>query len=204
MAVIDQLVTDRFALYRGDCVETMRGLPGESVGYSVFSPPFADLFTYSADVQDMGNCKGQDDFMRQFGFLVDELIRITMPGRLCAVHCLSLLAAKWKDGEIELKDFDGLVWFRHVVDIPESWRGKDLQLGLSVVHDMDVTWFNGTILGAKQTRGIRNYLIDASLVKPGKNLLVSAIVNTSPQAEPSFFNRAPWINTSRLVRSPDP
>ena len=105
----------------------------------------------------------------------------------------------WEEADIpELKDFDGLVWFRHVVDIPESWRGKDLQLGLSVVHDMDVTWFNGTILGAKQTRGIRNYLIDASLVKPGKNLLVSAIVNTNGPggfcSQPSNMSLRPAVN----------
>ncbi|GDY23691.1 9-O-acetylesterase [Verrucomicrobiota bacterium] len=84
----------------------------------------------------------------------------------------------WEEtGIAELKDFDGMVWFRHTVDIPATWSGKDLLLVLSVVHDADVVWFNGTVLGSKGTPGLRNYLVDASLVKPGKNLLAAAIVN---------------------------
>lgn len=91
--------------YNGDCVRVAKTLPDESIGFSVFSPPFADLFTYSSDIQDMGNCNGLESFMEQFGFLIDELLRITMPGRECAVHCCDLLATKWKDGAIEFKDF---------------------------------------------------------------------------------------------------
>jgi len=100
---------DNWTLYHGDCVRVARTLKSESIGFSVFSPPFADLFTYSSDIQDMGNCKGLDDFMEQFGFLVDELFRITQPGRECAVHCCDLLATKWKDGDIEFKDFSGVI-----------------------------------------------------------------------------------------------
>jgi hypothetical protein len=81
----------------------------ESVGFSIFSPPFADLFTYSSDIQDMGTCAGMEEFMVQFGFLIDELKRITMPGRECAVHCCDLLSTKWKDGNIEFKDFSGAI-----------------------------------------------------------------------------------------------
>ena len=84
----------------------------------------------------------------------------------------------WEEtGLPELANFDGLVWFRHTVEVPESWRGKDLMLGLSVINDADIVWFNGTIIGSKQVGGIRNYVVDAKLVKPGKNLLVAAIVN---------------------------
>lgn len=75
----------------------------------IFSPPFADLFTYSSDVQDMGNCDGLDDFMEQFKFLIAELHRIMMPGREVAVHCCDLLATKWKDGDIEFKDFSSAI-----------------------------------------------------------------------------------------------
>jgi DNA methylase len=97
----------RWTVYNGDCVRVAETLPSDSIGFSVFSPPFADLFTYSADVQDMGNCNGLGEFMVQFEYLVDQLLRITMPGRLCAVHCLDLLSAKWKTGAIELQDFSG-------------------------------------------------------------------------------------------------
>ena len=79
--------------------------------------------------------------------------------------------------EAGLKDHQGLVWFRHTLDLPESWAGKDLSLGLSVVKDSDIVWFNGDLLGSKQISGIRTYVIKGTLVKPGKNLLVAAIVN---------------------------
>jgi hypothetical protein len=102
--------TDQWTLYNGDCVRVAREkLADESIGFSVFSPPFADLFTYSNDVQDMGNCAGLDEFMKQFGYLIDELHRVMMPGREVAVHCCDLLATKWKDGAIEFKDFSGAI-----------------------------------------------------------------------------------------------
>lgn len=98
---------DKWKVYNGDCVRVAEALESDSIGFSVFSPPFADLFTYSSDIQDMGNCKSMQDFMVQFGFLVDQLKRIMMPGRHVAVHCCDLLSSKWKDGNIELKDFSG-------------------------------------------------------------------------------------------------
>lgn len=98
-----------WTMHNGDCVRVAREMKSDSIGFSVFSPPFADLFTYSADVQDMGNCDGMESFMVQFGFLIDELMRVTMPGRECAVHCCDLLATKWKDGDIEFKDFSGAI-----------------------------------------------------------------------------------------------
>ena len=97
--------SEHWTAHNGDCVRVAKTFPSNSIGFSVFSPPFADLFTYSSDVQDMGNCGGMEEFMQQFGFLIDELTRVTMPGRECAVHCCDLLATKWKDGAIELKDF---------------------------------------------------------------------------------------------------
>lgn len=100
---------DNWEIYNGDCVRVAKTLEDNSIGFSVFSPPFADLFTYSSDIQDMGNCDGLKSFMEQFGFLIDELGRITMPGRECAVHCCDLLATKWKDGEIEFKDFSSAI-----------------------------------------------------------------------------------------------
>jgi len=99
-----------WTLYHGDCVRVAREmLADNSVDFSVFSPPFADLFAYSDDIADMGNCGGMDEFMVQFGFLIDELMRVTTPGRECAVHCCDLLATKWKDGDIEFKDFSGAI-----------------------------------------------------------------------------------------------
>ncbi len=105
----------------------------------------------------------------------------------------------WEEADIpELKDFDGLVWFRTTFDVPEKWRGQDLLLSLSVVRDADVMWWNGAVLGSKQTSGIRNYLVDASRVKPGKNLFVAAIVNPNGPggfcSQPSNLGLRPWMN----------
>ena len=99
-----------YEIHNGDCVRVMREkVKDESIGFSVFSPPFSSLFTYSDDIQDMGNCDGVSQFMEQFGFCIDELTRITMPGRECAVHCCDLLATKWKDGAIEFQNFSGKI-----------------------------------------------------------------------------------------------
>lgn len=106
---IESVSSENWTVCNGDCVRVARTIKDESIGFSVFSPPFADLFTYSSDVQDMGNCSGLDEFMIQFGYLIDELHRITIPGRECAVHCCDLLATKWKDGDIEFKDFSGAI-----------------------------------------------------------------------------------------------
>lgn len=96
-----------WTLHHGDCVRVAQTIPDHSVDFSVFSPPFADLFTYSADPQDMGNCDGMRDFMQQFDFLIAELKRIMQPGRQVAVHCVDLLSTKWKHGAIQFQDFSG-------------------------------------------------------------------------------------------------
>lgn len=101
--------SEAWTLYHGDCVRAAEYIEDNSVGFSVFSPPFADLFVYSADVQDMGNCRTMAEFMTQFRYLEKHLYRITQPGRLCAVHCVDLMSAKWKDGEIQLKNFSKLL-----------------------------------------------------------------------------------------------
>ncbi len=106
---LDVKTGDGWTVYHGDCVRAAESIESDSVGMSVFSPPFADLFTYSSDQQDMGNCKSMDEFMEHFDFLIGELMRVTMPGRECAVHCVDLLATKWKDGAIEFKDFSGAI-----------------------------------------------------------------------------------------------
>jgi hypothetical protein len=105
--VLDQCVTDRFAIYNGDCVDVVRGLPNDSVHYTVFSPPFASLYTYSASPRDMGNCADTGQFLEQFGFLVSELYRVTKPGRLLSFHCMLLPTSKARDGFIGLSDFRG-------------------------------------------------------------------------------------------------
>lgn len=97
-----------WTVHHGDCVRVAREkIQDHSIGLSVFSPPFADLFTYSSDPQDMGNCSGMAEFMEHFAILIKELRRIMQPGREVAVHCVDLLSTKWKHGRIEFQDFSG-------------------------------------------------------------------------------------------------
>lgn len=94
-------------LHLGDCVEVVSGLESDSIGYSIFSPPFASLYTYSASDRDMGNCKTHEDFYEHFRFLTRELYRVMMPGRCLSFHCMNLPASKERDGFIGIKDFRG-------------------------------------------------------------------------------------------------
>lgn len=103
----DSVVTDRYSLYNGDCIEVMSGLPDECVGMSVFSPPFADLYAYSDSPNDLGNCGSYDEFFEHFKFVSDQLFRIIQSGRIVAVHCIDIPAMKERDGYIGLKDFPG-------------------------------------------------------------------------------------------------
>jgi len=106
-SVIDQGNGTDWCIYNADCVEAVGNMPDDSVGFSVFSPPFASLYTYSNSDRDMGNCKDTEEFMQHFRFLVDELFRVTMTGRLVSFHCMNLPTSKIRDGYIGIRDFRG-------------------------------------------------------------------------------------------------
>lgn len=90
MAVENQVVTDKYAIFNGDCIEVMRGLRSESVGLSVYSPPFGGLYHYSSDERDLSNCRDYEQFFDHYNFVVKEIARLTMPGRCSAVHCMDV------------------------------------------------------------------------------------------------------------------
>ena len=98
-----------YKIKRGDCVQLITELENESVGLSVFSPPFAELYTYSSHLEDMGNSKNYTEFLVQFGFLIKELHRVLIGGRNVAVHCMDLPIQKGKEGYIGLRDFSGMI-----------------------------------------------------------------------------------------------
>lgn len=105
-----------WTLNHGDCVRVAKTLDDHFIDLCVFSPPFADLFTYSDDLQDMGNCKDNAEFMEHFDVLIAELARVMVPGREVAVHCVDLLSTKWKHGSIQFQDFSGEIiraFWRH-------------------------------------------------------------------------------------------
>jgi len=107
MNCIDSTSGENWTLYHGDCVEVLHGLPERSVDYSIFSPPFASLYTYSNSPRDMGNVRNDYEFFVHFGFLVGELARIMKPGHNVSFHCMQLPTSKVRDGVIGLKDFRG-------------------------------------------------------------------------------------------------
>jgi DNA modification methylase len=98
-----------FDVQLGDCVELIKGVQSESVGFSVFSPPFAELFVYSDELEDMGNSKDYREFLFAFNFLTKELFRVIQSGRNVAVHCMDLPIQKGKEGYIGLRDFSGMI-----------------------------------------------------------------------------------------------
>jgi len=106
--VINQKITEHYCMYHGDCVEVVRGIPNDSVGFSIFSPPFASLFTYSNSARDMGNCRDDEEFVTHFSFLVQELFRVMMPGRSAAIHCMNYPCTIQREGYIGLKDLRGI------------------------------------------------------------------------------------------------
>ena len=107
MNCLNQVVTDRYAAYHGDCVEVLKGIPDQSIGYSIFSPPFASLYTYSNSPRDMGNCRSHEEFFEHFKFLIAELRRVMKPGRNVSFHCMLMPTSKERDGYIGLRDFRG-------------------------------------------------------------------------------------------------
>jgi hypothetical protein len=106
MAVLDQQVTDAYAAYCGDCLEVMPTMPDGSIHLSVYSPPFAGLYQYSSSERDLSNSTNYDDFMQHYGYVVAELARVTMPGRMTAVHCMDIPTSNTGKGDA-MRDFPG-------------------------------------------------------------------------------------------------
>ena len=109
MEVKNEYQSDYCHIKLGDCVQLIQEVPDESVGFSIFSPPFAELYTYSDKLEDMGNSKDYSEFFKAFKFLVGELYRVLWPGRNIAVHCMDLPIQKGKEGFIGLRDFSGMI-----------------------------------------------------------------------------------------------
>ena len=107
MNVLNQVIKENYSLYNGDSCEIMTTIPDNSIHYSIFSPPFADLYVYSNSERDMGNCKSKSEFYEHFRFIVKELYRIMMNGRLVSFHCMNLPTSKQRDGFIGIIDFRG-------------------------------------------------------------------------------------------------
>lgn len=107
MAVAEQTISDKYALYLGDACEVMPTLPASSVHLSAYSPPFAGLYHYSSSERDLSNSRNYDEFMEHYGFIVKEIDRLTIPGRMTAVHCMDIPQGNTGTGSDHLLDFPG-------------------------------------------------------------------------------------------------
>lgn len=105
MAVLDQEITENYAIYHGDCIEVMKQIPKEKIHLSIYSPPFGGLYHYSSSERDLSNCKNYDEFFDHYKFVVEEIARLTLPGRCTAVHCMDVPSGN--SGRDHLEDFPG-------------------------------------------------------------------------------------------------
>ena len=122
-AAIQQQTGNGWSLVQGDCVEIVKSIPDRSIDLTVYSPPFASLYTYSNSDRDMGNCKTHNEFHDHFRFLLGDLLRVTKPGRNMCVHCMDLPTSKTRDGFIGLSDFPGAI-ISSAIEAGWIWHSK--------------------------------------------------------------------------------
>lgn len=171
MNVLEQVIENKYAIYNGDSCEIVRAIPDNSIHYTIFSPPFASLYTYSNSDRDMGNSKGDDEFYNHFIFLAKELYRVTMPGRLLSFHCMDLPLMKERDGVIGLKDFPAII--RKIFEDCGFIYHSKVTIWKNPVTEMQRTKALGLLHkqirkdSAMNRQGIPDYII--TMRKPGEN-----------------------------------
>lgn len=162
---------DGWDLHLGDCVDVANDLEDNSIDYSIFSPPFASMYTYSNSPRDMGNAKSHSEFYEHFRFLVRALLRITVPGRLCSFHCMNLPTSKQNDGYIGIRDFrgglirlfedEGWIYHSEVVIWKDPVTAMQRTKALGLLHKQLKKD------SAMSRQGIPDYLV--TMRKPGDN-----------------------------------
>lgn len=170
MKCIDQSTGNGYSLFHGDCVDVVSGLPERSIDYSIFSPPFSSLYTYSNSPRDMGNCRTDEEFFDHFRHLVRALLRVMKPARNVSFHCMLLPASKQRDGYIGLKDFrgdlirafqaEGFIFHSEVVIWKDPVTAMQRTKALGLLHK--------TVRGnaAMSRQGIPDYLV--TMRSPGE------------------------------------
>lgn len=171
MKVLDQITKNKYAVYNGDSCEVVKAIPDNSIHYTIFSPPFASLYTYSNSDRDMGNSNGDDEFYNHFIYLAKELYRITMPGRLLSFHCMDLPLMKERDGVIGLKDFPSII--RQIFEDCGFIYHSKVTIWKNPVTEMQRTKALGLLHkqirkdSAMNRQGIPDYIV--TMRKPGDN-----------------------------------
>lgn len=172
MEVLNMKSGKGWTLYNGDSCEIMTQLDDNSIHYSIFSPPFSSLYTYSNSERDLGNSKTDDEFFRHFDFIVKELYRILKPGRLVSIHCMNLPTSKERDGYIGIKDFrgdiirefqnNGFIYHSEVCIWKDPVTAMQRTKALGLLHKQIKKD------SAMSRQGIPDYLV--TMRKPGENM----------------------------------
>lgn len=194
-----------WTVHLGDCVEVAREMPADSIDYSVFSPPFASLYTYSNSDRDMGNCKTTSEFYEHFRFLVKELLRVTKPGRLLSFHCMNLQTSKFRDGVIGIHDFRGEMvrmfceegWIFH----SEVCIWKDPVTAMQRTKALGLLHKTIRKDSSMSRQGIPDYLV--TMRKPGENIEhISHTHETFPVEKWQRYASPVWmdINATRTLQ----
>ena len=162
---------DGWTAVNGDCIEVLEGEASESIDYSIFSPPFASLYTYTDDDRDMGNCLTIEEFFEHLGFLIPHLFRVTKAGRNLSFHCMNLPSSKERDGFIGIKDFRGMLiaafqrngWIYH----SEVCIWKDPVIAMQRTKAIGLLYKQLRKDSTISRQGIADYLV--TMRKPGEN-----------------------------------
>lgn len=193
----DTMTGDGWELNLGDCIEGVRALADGSVDYSVFSPPFASLYTYSNSDRDMGNCADHDEFFQHLEFLIAALLRVTAPGRLLSFHCMNLPTSKVRDGVIGLHDFRGQLirafatagWIYH----SEVCIWKDPVTAMQRTKALGLLHKQLKKDSCMSRQGIPDYLV--TMRKPGENAAPVSHTNESfPVAQWQELASPVWMD----------
>jgi DNA modification methylase len=157
MPTKNQTITNKYALYCGDCCEVLPDIPSDSVGFSVFSPPFASLYSYTDDPRDLGNSKTYKEFFEHFDFVIRQLMRVLMPGRNVSIHCSDLCTFKRNGESIGLQEFPD--------DLVKAFKRKGF-----IYHSHHVIW-KDPLIAATRTKAIglahKQAVKDSSMIRAG-------------------------------------
>ena len=153
MNVIEQEITDDYAIYNGDAIDVMRDLKSESIHLSCYSPPFGGLYHYSSSERDLSNCKDYEEFFNHYEYVIKEIFRITMPGRMTCVHCMDVPSGN--SGKDSLWDFPGDIIEYHTKCRKENCQESDFKRRKGLCRH---GWFDHTARYDvwKEPLGVRN------------------------------------------------
>jgi hypothetical protein len=171
MNVLNQEISDKFALYNADCVDVAKSIDESSIDFCIYSPPFESLYVFSNSERDMGNNADSATFWQHYRFLIAECYRIMKPGRLIAIHCMNLPTSKARDGYIGLRDFRGEIIREHqaagFIYHSEVCIWKDPVVAMQRTKALGLLYKQLRKDSAMSRQGIADYLVVVR--KPGDN-----------------------------------